>query len=620
MSAGDDEARAWGGRYLAAARTAIAAATLDGQLRHANPAWTSRFGAPSGPLTNRVAPEAHGALAGAVAALEQAGAVEVTLSLVQADGSEVRADCELTLDREERVFYFAARQRTAPERSLDEAHERLKRSEREFRKLIDHVPDGIVVMHSSKFVYANPAAARILGYDSPDQLVGVHFSAIVRPEELPQSVQRVRQMGAGSPPPRNERPMVRRDGSTVIAETLGFATEFDGQPATLVIAHDVTEAQRILAQVRQADRLASLGMLAAGVAHELNNPLAYVLLNLAQVRKWLGLVINETSPQQLIESLKLVEQSLEGADRMRVILGELRAFSRVDDREKMLLDVREVMDSIIAMADHHIAPRARLLRDYADVPVVRANEGRLGQVFLNLLVNAAQAIPEASDARHGVHVKIRTDAEERVVISVSDTGVGMTPEVLARVFDPFFTTKPAHIGTGLGLSVCQGIVQGLGGTIHAKSELHLGSTFTVTLPPADAEPKNEAIARPRHVTRARVLVVDDEPHIARHLAVTLEGHDVVVVTSGADAITRLREEHFDIVFCDLMMPEITGVQVFQQVSGRDAAMASRFIFMTAGAFTPQARAFLDQIPNPRLDKPFEPSQVLKLFDLLMSQK
>ncbi|MBK7857812.1 MAG: PAS domain S-box protein [Archangiaceae bacterium] len=603
------------GLRVAAAPTAIAVVALDGQLLNANRAWVARFGKAEGALEMRVAPEGRAALAQAIAALDASGAAERVLPLLQVDGTSAQVDCELSLDAERRVFYLAAHSQAPARRALDEAHERAHRSEQELRKLIDHVPDGIVVMHSSKFVYANAAAARILGYDSPQQLIGVHFSAIVRPDELPESVQRVRQMGSGALPPRNQRPMVRRDGTTVVAETLGFPTVFDGQPATLVIAHDVTDAQRMLAQVRQSDRLASLGLLAAGVAHELNNPLAYVLLNLGQIRKWLVALIDDRAAPQLTDSLKLVEQSLEGADHMRVILGELRAFSRVDDREKVLLDVREVMESSISMANHHIARRAQLVREYGEVPRVRANEARLGQVFLNLLVNAAQAILQKGEVR----VKLAAGPNDTVVISVSDTGVGMAPEVLAKIFDPFFTTKPADLGTGLGLSVCQGIVEGLGGTIVAHSEPQKGSTFTVTLPAA-TEPDEARATPPRPaLTRARVLIVDDEPRIARHLAELLEGHDVVVVTSGADAVARLGEERFDVVFCDLMMPKVSGVQVFEQGSRRNPAMASRFIFMTAGAFTPEARAFLDHVPNPRLDKPFEPSQVLKLFDLLISQ-
>ncbi len=500
---------------------------------------------------------------------------------------------------------------------LQRALERVSRSEAEFRRLIEHVPDGIVVMRESQFVYANAAAARILGYDQAEQLVGMHFSAIVRPQELPRSVERVRQMGGNSPPPKNLRPMVRRDGETVYAETLGFSTQFEGAPATVVIAHDVTQELQAQAQVRQADRLASLGLLAAGVAHELNNPLAYVLLNLGQLERWLPEFKADPAQAPWGDAQALVEQSLEGAERMRVILRDLRAFSRVDDRESVLVDVRAVLESVLPMADHQIRMRAKLIRDYADTPTVRANEARLGQVFLNLLVNAAQAIPVDTGKLHEIHVQVRAE-DDKVVVRVRDTGTGMSPKVLERIFEPFFTTKTADAGTGLGLSVCVGIVQGLGGTLTAHSELGKGSTFTVTLPASDGIAEDPATRRkPLSLRRTRVLVVDDEPRIAKHVAAALAGHDVVVVTSGQEASARLREENFDAVFCDLMMPDVTGMRVFEQVSAHDPKLAGRFVFMTAGAFTPQARAFLDQVPNPRLDKPFTAEQVQDLLGVVL---
>ena len=468
-----------GAGFFAASAAAIAVVALDGTVGAVNAAWTALLGARSArPIAESIVGEDRAALAAAVTRVREGHAAQVTLRLARGDGSEQWLACELTPEPGARSYYCEARDVTETKAALA----RMERSEVEFRRLIEHVPDGIVVMREGQFVHSNPAAARILGYDSAKQLLGLHFSSIVRPEELPHSVQRVRQMTAGPPPPRAERPMVRRDGTTVRAETIGFATQFDGSPATLVIAHDVTEEHGVQAQVRQADRLASLGLLAAGVAHELNNPLAYVLLNMAQVRKWLKQVLAGSSMDVLGEALRLVEQSLDGSERMRVILGDLRTFARLDDRQSALVDVAAVMDSIIPIAEHLFRSRAVLVRDYGEVPLVRANEARLGQVFLNLVVNAAQAIPEGSLGANSIEVSIRSEDAEWVVVRVRDSGVGMPPEVLARVFDPFFTTKSADNGTGLGLSVCLNIVKGLEGTIIAESELGRGSCFSVTLP------------------------------------------------------------------------------------------------------------------------------------------
>ena len=605
--------------------TATAALARDGTVREVNRAWIALLGKrwPGRRLAEGAPPEDQAALTSALARLSDGETPQFPIHLLADEGIVRRLTCELCAGPGSSYVFCTAREFPAqpgPDAAkLSAAVDRVKRSEAEFRKLLEHVPDGVVVLRDSQFVYANPAAARILGYDAPVELIGVHYSAIVRPEELPHSVERVKRMAAGELPSRNERPMVRRDGSTVYAETMGFATEFDGAPATVVIAHDLTGEKLMHAKIRQADRLVSLGLLAAGVAHELNNPLAYVLLSLSQVRRWLKESLDKPDTNRLKSAVELVEQSLEGTERMRLILGDLRAFSRQDDLQSSHLDVCAVLDAVIPMAEHLIRPRATLTRDYEPVPLIRANEARLGQVFVNLLANAAQAIPEGSPRAHDIRVAVRAEGASKILIRVSDTGVGMPPEVLERAFEPFFTTKSADAGTGLGLSVCMGIVQGLGGTIAAQSEAGRGSSFTVTLPVYEqltAEPQLPAHAP----SRVRVLVVDDEPNIARRLADILADQEVVVVTSGREAIARLREERFDAVFCDLMMPDVSGVQVFEDLTRRDAGLASRLIFMTAGAFTPNARALLDRVPNPRLDKPFDEDQVRKLLGLVTAHR
>lgn len=507
------------------------------------------------------------------------------------------------------------------------AHERQRRSEAEFRRLLEYVPDGIVVMRDGKFVYANPAAARILGYDAPQELVGIHFASVVRPEELPESHERVRRMSAGAPAPRSLRPMVRRDGTTVYAETLGFPTEFDGAPATLVIAHDVTEERRLASQIRQAEHLASLGTLAATLAHEINNPLTYILLNLQVIRRSLARLSDDHGSSLAADALRLADETLEGADRVRVIVRDLRAFARPDDDTKTLVDVRAVLESVIPIAAHELRSRAAVVRAYdgeRGEPMVVANDAVLGQVFLNLLVNAAQAIPDDARQDHEVRIGVRTaeaaDGSRReVVVTIRDTGEGMSRAVRERIFEPFFTTKAAGAGSGLGLSLCVRNVHALGGEIAVESDIGHGSTFTVRLPlappPAAAEPD---VARPAApLPRLKILVVDDEPRIAERLAEILGAHDVAIVSSGRDALARLRDERFDAIFCDLMMPEMKGTDVFEQACRQQPDLAPRFVFMTAGAFTPRARALLDRGSNPRLDKPFTAAEVQKVLSLVV---
>jgi PAS domain S-box-containing protein len=515
---------------------------------------------------------------------------------------------------------ITARKRVENEAAI--AHDRMKRSEREFRRLLEHVPDGIVVMRDGKFAYANPAAARILGYDAPEELIGVHFASIVRPEELAASDERVRQMGGNAPPPRRLRPMVRRDGSMVYAETLGFPTELDGEPATLVIAHDVTEERRLEAQMRQNERLASLGTLAATVAHEINNPITYILLNLKIVSRWLGQLATATPSARLTDAQRLIEESVEGADRVRVVVADLRDFSRADHHEAALVDVREVLDSVLPMAEAELGDRAVLVRQYTDAdpePRVRANATLLGHVFLNLLVNAAQAIDEDGRNDHAVRVGVEASID-KVVVTVRDTGRGMSRDVLERIFEPFYTTKSARAGTGLGLSLCLQRVRALGGDIGVASEVGVGSTFTVTLPLGVAGPETDAVdAGPPVVGPVKVLVVDDEPRIGAGLADLLSMHDVEAVSTGRQALARLLATDFDVVFCDLMMPDLKGTEVFEEACRAKPELAHRFIFMTAGAFTPHARALLDRGGSPRLDKPFTESEVHHVLALVVAK-
>ena len=247
---------------------------------------------------------------------------------------------------------------------------------------------------------------------------------------------------------------------------------------------DATERRDLRAQLVIADRMASIGTLAAGVAHEINNPLAYVVANLGFVREAVAELSHPPAdPAGVLGSLgQALDDARDGAERVRRIVLDLKALSRSDETT-LPVDVRGALDAALAVAGHEIARRATLVRRLAPVPCVVANAGRLGQVFLNLLVNAAQAIPEGNPAGHEIRVATSTDARGRVVVEIADTGSGIPPEILERMFDPFFTTKPAGVGTGLGLAISRGIVAALGGEIQVESEVGAGSTFRVLLPP-----------------------------------------------------------------------------------------------------------------------------------------
>jgi signal transduction histidine kinase len=381
------------------------------------------------------------------------------------------------------------------------------------------------------------------------------------------------------------------------------------------------ERRKMQEQLLISDRMASVGTLAAGVAHEINNPLAAVITNLDLIHRDLSLVCGDRElGDRLRDVFAELRDARESADRMRHIVRDLKIFSRsTDDEHTGAVDVHRVMDSSLRMAQNEIRHRAQLVKDYAKVPLVEANEARLGQVFLNLVVNAAQAIGEGDAEHNAVRISTHQNAGGMVVVEVRDTGGGIAPEHLNRIFDAFFTTKPVGVGTGLGLSICHRIVRSLGGELEVESEVGAGSVFRVSLPAAAAsEEAKPAASAPvsRAARRARVLVVDDEPMIATAIRRTLGlEHDVVLTSAAAVALDRIQGgEQFDVILCDLMMPQMTGMDLYGELVRTAPTQAGRMVFLSGGAFTAAARAFLDEVPNQHLEKPFDTRQLLSLVN------
>jgi two-component system cell cycle sensor histidine kinase/response regulator CckA len=402
----------------------------------------------------------------------------------------------------------------------------------------------------------------------------------------------------------------------------------------LVIVHeDVSDRRQLQASLAQADRMASVGLLAAGVAHEINNPLTYVLYNLdalsqdlpqladalARAARALGDRAEEVlgdahemcAADRLEDLIQQAEDATDGAVRVRRIVKDLRTFSRTEEDRSVPVSLNDVIDSAINMAFNEIKYRARLVKDYGKLPTIVANDGKLAQVFLNLLVNAAQSIEEGDVS--GNQIRIRTWVEgERLLAEVADSGKGIDAKLLDKIFDPFFSTKEVGEGSGLGLAICRNIIEAQGGEITVASKPGEGTRFTIRLP-LHREREQSATRRPRYPTPepmggGRLLVVDDEAHVARamkHLLGT--EHEVLAVTSGEAAKVLLScDQRFDVIVCDLMMPEVTGMDLHRWVAEQYPELATRMIFVTGGAFTPKAREFLARVDNPRLEKPFDP--------------
>lgn len=494
--------------------------------------------------------------------------------------------------------------------------EALRRSEVDHRRLLEDLPQGVAVERDGVFVWVNRATLKMLGYDAAERLVGRKVSSVLLPGEagLPS--------GAGT---RDVR-LVRADGGVALAEVRALRVVFDGAPATLIIGTDVGEHRALTARMMEVDRMSSAGLLAAALGHEIKNPLAFVTANvdIALRDAAEALAAHEQAPaapevmRAMVAALREIRGALQdarqGARRIESVVHDLRAFSRPEQRHDAAVPIERVLDAAVNMTKNELRHRARLTKDYSVVPAVRGSEAQLGQVFLNLLTNAADAIPVGNAAHNEIEIRLFSK-EGRVIVEVRDTGAGIAPKDLPRVFDAFFTTKPVGQGTGLGLAICRNIVQAMGGSISVQSELGAGTTVRIELLPAAEEEipasHTSTISPLKPLDDAlRVLVVDDEPLIGRAVARSLGKRNAVRwVASGREALELLEAERFDVVFLDVMMPDLTGIDVYQQLSARAPEVLPRIVFVTGGAFTASARLFLEQVPNRQVGKPFEARQL-----------
>jgi signal transduction histidine kinase len=379
------------------------------------------------------------------------------------------------------------------------------------------------------------------------------------------------------------------------------------------------------ARLEAADRLAALGTLAAGIAHEINNPLTYLMANLQVLGEMMATTpAPATEGRRAGEIRDLLADAMEGAERIRRIVSQVQTASASQHPEEHRpVDLRATLEAALRLVGNELRHRAHVLIDLEGAPYVLGDSARLEQVFIHLLTNAAHALGEMAPHGQEVRLKLRAGAD-RAAVEIADTGPGIPPEIRNRIFQPFFTTKPVGTGAGLGLAICRGIVEALGGEISAESEMGRGSLFRVSLPTVPAPAATEAPAgivasgpgqAPGTGTaraagrRAAVLVVDDEPAVLRSLELLLaREHDITTADSARRALEIIedgRAGRYDVVLCDLMMPEMSGMELYDQLRARRPEMARRVVFMTGGAFTPQGQRFLLEGRHTCVAKPID---------------
>ena len=503
------------------------------------------------------------------------------------------------------------RARAALDVRLEEARERLALAVTGTHSVLDWELDaGVIHFDPPWGVGGGPPVSLLSG--STEEL----FARLVHPDDVPEVRARLGALFRGEVPIHDFEHRIPGTGAIRSIRVRGRVSRRapDGHPLRFTaVVSDVTERRAMQTQLDLSQRMAALGALAAGVAHEINNPLSSVCANL-------DFLAREAAKEPALA--EVVAEARDGADRVREVVRGLRAFSSARAGAPGPADVRAELEAAIRLAMNELRHRAQLEVRIGDLPLVAAGGHELGQVFLNILLNAAQAIPEGHAQEHVITVEAGRAADGSASIRIRDTGVGIPPSVLERIFEPFYTAKPLGVGMGLGLAIAHRIVTGAGGRIEVETQVGSGTAFHVVLPAAPAKeaaapsPPIAAAADPPPSGRKRVLVVDDDALVVRSIARTLvDRYEVVTSSSAMEALARVEcGERYDAFLCDLMMPEMTGMELHARLAANAPALARRMIFITGGAFTEAAARFLAEGRAPCVEKPFEPDALRRAVE------
>jgi PAS domain S-box-containing protein len=398
---------------------------------------------------------------------------------------------------------------------------------------------------------------------------------------------------------------------------------------SMLVAHDLRAQRRAQEQQRtmerrlfQADKLATIGQITASIAHDINNPLAYVMTNIAMLQEYaaplrvlLGRALGRATAgpvdrdqlEQLDADLEpLISECLEGCRRIRDILVDVRAFAAMDDQCEVRIDINQALDASLRIAKNLIQHSAQLERDYAQgLPPTQINFSRVSQVFLNLLTNASQSF-ERHDVEHNT-IRLSTRlVDGRLEVRIADNGRGIPAEIRELIFEPFFTTRRAAGGTGLGLAIVRECIDALEGTLALESEVGRGTCFIVTFPVRSGTAPALPASKDVPGARRRMLLIDDDVALLRSLGRALDRYfEVVSVPSAVRALALLEQHSFDVILCDVMMPEMNGLAFREHVAARFPQLAPTIVFMTGGTFTSEEQQRLTATASRVLTKPLD---------------
>jgi PAS domain S-box-containing protein len=546
---------------------------------------------------------------------------------IKKDGTRIFAETSCFPLRDERGDITGFRGVVRDITKRKQMEEALRRSEERYRTVLEDMEESYYELDlAGNYTFFNDALCRMLGYSKKD-LMGLNYKAYTIAEDLDRVFKTFNRLyRTGEPLTAFPMERIRKDGQHIFTETSGFrlldekgeTIGFRGVIRDITKQKNAEEERKQLEQKAQlSSRLASVGELASGVAHEINNPLTGVIgyAHLLLARKDIS--------RDVRRDLEIIN---EGSQRVAGIVKKLLAFARQTKPEQRYVNINELIRNTLDLRAYELAASniKVTLQLVRDMPMTIADPGQLQQVFLNLIINAET---EMKIARDGGRLTIKTDRINNTIrITFKDTGPGIAKENLETIFDPFFTTREVGQGTGLGLSVCHGIVTEHNGKIWAESEPGKGATFIVELPLAteeeEHEPPEPVIEEPKKVTKAKMLVVDDEPVIRQLISKVLgeQGHTVDTIDNAAGALRMVKSKRYRLILLDIKMPGMSGIELYKQFQKIAPSLTKRIVFITGDVMGKRTTSFLDKTKTPCIMKPFDARQLKVEINRILAKK
>jgi PAS domain S-box-containing protein len=505
--------------------------------------------------------------------------------------------------------------------------EELRDREAKFRYLFEHsqIANALVGL-DGKIIDVNQAAADFYGYDK-DEIIGKNLLEFIAPESKTKVTEAFAHGLVHTHADPLEVEAITKEGKRTFFFPGGYHTLFEGGKETgfLISVVDITQRKRAEEERRQLEqkaqfssRLASVGELAAGVAHEINNPLTAVI-------GYASLLLDRKDiPGDIRRDLEVINV---GARRVAGIVGKLLVFARQTKPERKYIDINEIVSATLDLRAYSLQSSnvKVILQLDPDLPKTVADPAQLQQVFLNLIINAET---EIKLGHGGGKLAIKTEkiGDNFIRISFRDNGLGIDKKNLDRIFDPFFTTRKVGEGTGLGLSVCHGIVTEHKGRIWAESQLGKGATFIVELLVVAADEQLElpepVVEEAQKVAKAKILVVDDETVVSQFVneILTDEGHEVEAVDSAEKALEKVKGEKYEVIMLDIKMPGMSGIELYRYFQQTSPTLAERVVFITGDVMGASTTAFLSKTKVPYVIKPFDAGQVKTEINRVLAEK